>query len=140
MQDLALPKNLLITNAVLPQRVSGSSDVNGTVIDLFTSRGATEGVLKVTVGAATGTPTTAQVTVRVQHSDASGSGFVDVTDTDIVSTVGLVKLENTSGQIELAIDGLKRYIRAVVLPAFSGGSSPTLSVSAELALGHLRFV
>lgn len=140
MQDIALTKNTLITNAVPPQRVSGSSDVNGTVIDLFTSRGATEGVLKVTVGDATGTPSTAQVTVRIQHSDLSGSGLANVTDTDIISTTGLVLTANTAGEIDLAIDGLKRYIRAVVLPAFTGGTSPTLSVSAELVLGHLRFV
>ncbi len=119
---------------VLPV-ASGAATNTGAAVDRMPSGGA-EGydsaVLVVHIGAATGTPTSFTVDAVIHESDASGSGFA-------VCSPTIAMTQQTTGsqlqQVDFDCSKLKRYLKAVVTVAISGGSSPTVPVSATLVLG-----
>lgn len=90
--------------------------------------------LKVEIGAATGAPTSFTVDGKVQESD-DNSTFSDVTGGAIAQqTAGsrLVRLRVPNPHAR------KRYLRAVVVTAFVGGTSPTIPVATQLELGKAQ--
>ena len=126
--------------SVWPQAISGSSDVNGA--NTFDRVGTTtnehylSGVLVLNVGATTGTPTTFSVACRLQDS-ADNSSFADIATAVAVTAVTTA---NTTATVAFNAKGLRRYLRAVVTPTFSGGTSPTVLVSASLVMGGAAVV
>lgn len=101
--------------------------VNGTGFDRL---GFNSCVLDVECGAATGSPSSFTLDVKLQHSDASGSGYADLTGAAVAQITAAGRKRKS---VNLA--GAKRYIRAVTVVTLTGGSTPTLPNAAIVILG-----
>lgn len=120
--------------ALLPQSISGSSDVNGVSIDKRAlSYGNREAIVDIFAGAVGGTPDSFTVTVRVQDS-ANGSSWANVTDTDIADAAVVISAANGRAQIGIRLESTRQYVRIVALPAFVNGTSPSVLLAASLLL------
>lgn len=110
-------------------RASAAATINGDAIDRL---GFASAVLHHQCGDATGGPSAQTVNTKLQHSDASGSGFADVSP-----AVSLTELSSNDGAAEKDVDlsGMKRYIRLVTTVAFTAGTSPAIPVAASVTLG-----
>jgi hypothetical protein len=121
--------------SVAPQSVSGASAVNGTGIN---TTSYTDAVVRAYGAAASGAPSGASLVVTVQESsdNSTWSNALDNTGTVIgfTLTVTSVAAENIA-----RIEGLglnrKTYLRAVITPTFTGGTSPASIAYAELIMG-----
>jgi len=105
--------------------------------DAFTYDGAKSLTLTVATGAATGSPTEQTSTVSLQSS-ADGAEWSDVAD----STVALTGDEK-AGEVDVNLTALPAghgKLRAKVVTAFTGGSSPKQSVAAIVTLGGFGFL
>lgn len=108
---------------------------NGVVIDRLNFL---SGVIGLAVGAATGTPTSYTVNVKLQTGDqANGSDMADFIPCQQATVIQSADLtaNNTFNWTDADIIGAKRYIRAVVTVAFVGGTTPTIPVNTFIALG-----
>ena len=83
------------------------------------------GQLVVGTRAATGTPSTISVTGKIQDSADGSTGWNDVPGASITP----VAVENGTAKANFIARGCQAYVRAVVTPAFTGGSSPADSGS-----------
>lgn len=118
--------------ALNPQTVSGSSAVNGNIIDRL---GSTGGLLTLQYGATANTPTGTQLAVIVQHGDAAN--LSDAATYVTVASLGTTSTNFTAGDAanyDINFEGAKRYVRVVVTPTFTGGSSPNILLAASLGL------
>ncbi len=121
--------------SVVPQSVSGSSAVDGSGVD---TQGYASAALYAYGVAASGSPTAATLAVTLQESD-DNSTFTDAKDN--TGTVIGFTLTVTSAAAEnvARIEGLglnrKRYLRAVVTPTFTSGTSPASVAVAQILLG-----
>lgn len=122
--------------SLTPQSVSGSTAVDGNSVD---TEGYDNAAIHVYADAASGSPTAATLAVTLQESadDSTWTTATDNTGTDIgfTLTVTSAAAENVA-----RIEGLnlnrKRYLRAVVTPSFTGGTSPASIVVGEIVLGN----
>jgi hypothetical protein len=121
MRDIV--HNIKAVNAVAPAVRSAS--VDGDAVDLL---GFDSVALVVTVGAVTGS---GNMSVKLQESDASGSGFADV-DPDHLQGAGLANPLTLNGTTKIGYRGFKRYLRAVL--TLNSGTSVT--VGALFILGN----
>jgi len=98
------------------------------------TKGFNSGAVVVTNGAATGSPSSYTVDAKVQHCDTSGGSYTDVTGAAITQIIADSKIAT----IRLSGFGtsLKRYIKIVVTPSLTGGTSPKALVGANLQLGR----
>lgn len=95
-------------------------------------------VFAVSVGAITGTPTAAKLSVKVEHCDTAAGEFEPVPDTkmdpDATTLNGILKeVAVSSGQelkMNLDLLGCKRYIKITPTISFTGGSSPAAANAA----------
>jgi hypothetical protein len=133
-------------SAVAIQSLTGSSAVNGDGYD--TSVGIESLMVHVRTEIASGTPTTATAAWALQESNDNGvsdawANAVDNTGTAIGGTLNAhttaqdayarvegIMLRNTA-QSAAPLGGRKRYLRIVLTPTFSGGSSPAILAYAE---------
>lgn len=115
--------------AGIAPKAQPAGDVNGNVIDRL---GFFDAVVHLAVGAATGTPTAQGAALKLQTGDAADGS--DMADVDGVPIAALTA-DNTQSQLNVDLNPLKRYIRAVVTTSFTGGTSPTLPVAVTVALG-----
>lgn len=124
-------ENVLSLTGVAPtSAVAGA--ITGSAID---TAGYGDGMVVVQVGATTGTPTSFTVDAKVQESADGSSGWADISGDSLVQ----VTSANKTGEIKIALgtrSASKRYVRVVVTPAFSGGTSPTVGVGAVVILGN----
>ncbi len=85
-------------------------------------------------GAATGTPSSYTVDAKVQECATSGGSYVDVTGATITQMTADNKIQT------IAVDGLgtsrKRYLKLVITPAMTGGTSPKALVAGIANLGR----
>ncbi len=91
-----------------------ASTANGSSIDLQ----GYQGVLKLILNFAAGGGTNPTMTIKVQDSTASGSGFTDVSGLAFAQVVDSASLQAIGADTR----SLRRYIRVV---ATIGGTSPT---------------
>lgn len=98
------------------------------------TKGFNSGAVVIVNGVATGTPTSYTVDAKVQHCDTSGGSYTDVTGAAITQ----ITADSKIATIRLMGFGtsLKRFIKVVVTPALSGGSSPKALISAAVQLGR----
>jgi hypothetical protein len=123
----------------------GDATLTGVAIDRKNYENA---LFVLSQGLSTGTPTDIDITWKVQHSDASTSGFADVSGTlvDETGTTGFctgtavanATPESTSTATVLSVDlkPLKRYVKVVATLTHTGGSTPTTPVGATYALAQ----
>jgi hypothetical protein len=126
----SLFENVKVVMAVAP--IAASAAQISAAID---TKGYHSGMVVVNNGAATGTPDSYIYDAKVQECATSGGSYTDITDAAIVQGTANGK----SAQINLASlnDGTRlRYIKVVVTPAMTGGTSPKALISATVLLGR----
>lgn len=113
---------------IKPQSLSGATPAEGDALDRQNFGSC---VLLAQVGDATGSPTSYAVTVKLQESDTTtGGDFTDVAGKSFV-----LDADGESADLDVDLRTLKRYIRLVATPAFTGGTSPTVSVQGSIITG-----
>lgn len=119
--------------AVVPTAASEGT-VNGAAIDRQNYESC---VLLTNTGVTTGTPTSFTVNAKVQHSADGSNNWADYTDPTTVAVAAVTQITeaSTQGKIGVNLLNAKRYIRVVHVLDFTGGSSPTLAISAHVILG-----
>ena len=130
-----LGKSTKCLQALKPQTVSGQSvDIAGFAIDRKDFDGA---IFTTHIGDVSGTPTNYSNTFRVQDS-ADGVTFNDVSGLTFSVLSGAVPVPNyaMSGEINVDLRPLNRYVRIVLKNSFLAGSSPNLFVSSAVILGE----
>ncbi len=106
--------------------------VNGNAIDCL---GYNSVMLSFEEGAITGTPATAAVDCKVQDSADGSTGWNDVSGASITQQTSTTGNKSAQIRVEGVNLNTKRYLRAVVTVAFTGGSSPAAPISAVALLG-----
>ncbi len=100
--------------------------------------------MAVQLGDTTGTPTTFGASFKVQQSSgetaaAIASNWSDVSGMSITfSGETTANQGRLSGEINLDLKPLGRYVRCVATPNFNGGSSPKVNLGAVIVLGEAR--
>jgi hypothetical protein len=123
-------------SSIIPQSVSGSSAVDGASVD---TEGYDNAKLHVYSAEASGSPSAASLAVTLQESadNSTWTTALDNTGTPIGFT--LTGLQAAAGVNAARIEGLnlnrKRYLRIVVTPTFTGGSSPAVLAYGEIVFG-----
>lgn len=116
----------------IPPTAPAAGTVNGAAIDRL---GFTNALVEVEAGAATGTPTTQTLDVKVQHSDTSGGTYTDwVPGAAGSGAVAQLTAVSTRKRKSIDLKGAKQFIRLVAVTAFTGGTAPTLFQSAKVIL------
>lgn len=128
--------NIKLAQSLAPQSVTGSSAVNGTSVD---TKGFNSAVLSAYAGQTSSNPTVANMAYKLQESsdNSTWTDALDNTGTVIGGTAGVV----SAAQAILArIEGLglnrKRYLRIVVTPSFTGGTTPAVILDGQIVLGR----
>lgn len=111
--------------------IAASSVQTSAAIDTL---GYNSAVVVVTNGAATGTPSSYTVDAKVQHATTSGGSYSDVTGASIT------QITTDGAQKTIRIEGLgqnvNRYIKVLITPALTGGTSPKALISGTVHLGR----
>lgn len=119
---------------VLPQS-AGAGSVNGTAIDRSAHNMPLSCLLHQAAGAVSGAPSTTSVQTKLQDS-ADGTTFADYLPDGVnVAETAALSAQNTQNSAAVSLTSARRYIRAVTIVAFTGGTSPAVLVSAGLVLG-----
>lgn len=126
----------------LIQNVKVQPYTSAAVIDRF---GFQSGILAVKVGTPTGSPTGLAVKLTLTECDTADGTFVAVADEAAVidkplDSTGSVSVETDAaggGLVNFDIDlvGCKPFIKATVEMVCTGGTNPSCSATAALALG-----
>lgn len=112
--------------------LSGTAAVNGDWVDCATLEGPVHGGFA--VATASGSPDSYAVACKLQEADTSGgSGSQDL---ETQSTLSLTA-NKTRGMVRGT--RTKRYVRAVMTPAFTGGSAPAVDAAADVLGQKQRF-
>ena len=142
MKDCA--SELKTLNAIKSQVASGESvAINGYQID---RSGFESAIVAVQIGDTTGTPTTFGAVFKVQESSgetaaAINTNWADVSGMSITFSGETVANQGRlSGEINLDLKPLGKYIRCVATPNFNGGSGPKVNLGAVVVLGEARIV
>jgi Flp pilus assembly protein TadG len=114
--------------SVYPQ--AASAEVDGSAVD---TQGYNTAMAIITNGAATGSPTSYTVDAKVQTCDTTNGTWADVTGAAITQ----ITADNKSAQIRVDnVTSLKKYLRVMVTPAMTGGTTPKALISARILLGR----
>lgn len=120
-----------VVKGINPTNDTGTA-INGTGVDRMVA-GSGEGYLSCVLQAAVGTVSGGTLTTfdaKLQHSSDDGASdpYADITDAAITQ----ITAADTEGYVDVDLMGAKRYVRAVVTTAVSGGTVP---VSAAIVFG-----
>ena len=137
MGDIVTQRNigamLAIITSVEPQS-SAAATVNGASID----RGAHSMpgccVLHTAVGAVGGAPTTTSVISTLQHAPDNSTWTAYKPDGVNNAAAAAVTAQNTESSLSVDLTLAYRYIRVSTVVAFTGGTSPTVLVNADVVL------
>jgi hypothetical protein len=123
--------------SVPAQSFSGSTAVNGSSVD---TSGADNGALYANGAQTSGSPSAATLVVTLQESANGTSGWANALDNTGTVIGFTLNCESAAAENVARIEGLnlnrKRYLRAVITPAFTGGSSPAILGFAQIILGN----
>lgn len=124
--------------SLAPQSFTGSSAVNGTSVDTI---GGDSAAIRAYGAIASGSPTAASLVVKLQES-ADNSTFTDALDNTGTVIGFTLNCKTVAGDNLARIEGLglnrKRYLRAVITPAFTAGTSPAILGFAEIVIGNTQ--
>jgi hypothetical protein len=125
---------LALATSVLPQAAAAS--VNGAGVDRMAHGMPLSCVLHQVAGAESGAPTAVSVQTKLQHS-ADNSTWADYDPPGSATVAQTAALAAASSENAVAIDlsSANRYVRAVTTIAFTGGTSPTILVAADIVFG-----
>lgn len=114
--------------SIKPQNQDGDGAVNGNGVDRVGFEGC---VAAFNAGAHTGSPTAVAITCKLQECDT-----IDGTYTDITGASVTIDDQNQHKELNVDLQGCERYIRAQMAVAFTGGTSPTIDIAADIVLGN----
>lgn len=108
----------------------GASAATSAAIDTL---GYNSALVEVVTGAATGTPDSYTIPCKVQECATSGGSYTDVTG-------ATATLAADGKHAQIRVEGLgtsrQRYLKVVMTPAITGGSSPKVLIAASVLLGN----
>lgn len=138
MSDIVLQRNIGALIAPVPSvrpQAASAGAINGVSIDRQAHSTALSCLLHQIGGAVTGAPTTSSSITKLQDS-ADNSTFADYVDpnTGVVATTAALSAANTDNTVAISLTSARRYIRAVTTVAFTGGTTPTAFVAADVIL------
>ncbi|MDE3017034.1 MAG: hypothetical protein KGI29_08985 [Pseudomonadota bacterium] len=122
--------------SVFPQNAAAGT-IDGTSIDRTLHNLAGSCVLHQVVGADSGAPSALSVQTTLQHSpdESTWSNYEIGTTVQQTAALTAVNSENTAA---IDLTGAYRFIRAVQVVSFTGGTSPEALVAADIILGGER--
>lgn len=125
--------NIATRGSVFPQ--SATAAVNGSWVDRNTPGGqiALSCQVHAMRGVTSGSPTTATLALKLQQSATGPSDGTDATDFSTAPTT--LSADGTDLLLNVSLSGAQRYVRAVATPAFTGGTSPSMMIAADIVLG-----
>lgn len=114
-----------------PTAHSGTTAVNSAIID---RQGFDSAVILVSAAQTTSNPTVATITPKIVHGNASN--LSDVGDVTLNTAITAIECDAAAAFVAYQVDlrGMKRYIRVVTTPAFTGGTSPEIAASVGFVL------
>lgn len=122
--------------SLAPQSFSGSTAVDGSSIN---TSGYTDAVIHAYGAATSGSPSAATLVVTLQESTTGTSGWTNALDNTGTVIGFTLNCESAAAENVARIEGLNlnrhQYLRAVITPSFTGGSSPAILGFAEIILG-----
>ena len=124
--------------SLAPQSFTGSTAVDGASVN---TTGYDNAAIHAYGAEASGSPSAAALAVKLQESsdNSTWSDAEDNTGTVIGFTLNC---ESGAAENVARIEGLglnrKQYLRAVITPAFTGGSSPAILGFAEIVMGNAQ--
>ena len=112
----------------LPPLNNAAGTRNGAAIDRL---GYFSCTLFAQAGAEEGSPSARTLDVKLQESDDGSTGWTDISGAAITQITAV----NTQARKDVNLRGVKRYIRAVEVVAFTAGTSPKLNSVCQVILG-----
>jgi hypothetical protein len=91
-------------------------------------------VLHLACGPASGGPSAQTVDAKLQESEDGSTNWTDITG----AAVTQLTADNTESQVDVNLLLVKKHIRAVVVNAFTGGSSPAIPTACTIVFGGAR--
>ena len=120
------------TKGGVPAILSGTDA--GTDQTGFDRTGYGSGVLAVNVGAATGTPDSFTVDMKIRHCDTVNGSYADFTpNTGSAAITQMTAAGFASVNVNLL--GAKQFVCVKTAVAFVGGASPKVPIAASFVLG-----
>ncbi len=132
MRDIA--HEVATKTAIFPQVASGEATaIDGITIDRNGFYGA---IFAVGLGNTSGAPTRFGITFKVQQKSGE-TDWVDVSGKSITFSGETVANQGRlSGEINVDLKSLARYIRCVATPTFTAGTTPKVEIAATVVLGE----
>lgn len=119
------------------QSFTGSSAVDGSKVD---TQGADNAAIYANGAEASGSPSAATLVVTLQESADGSTNWSNALDNTSTVVGFTLNCESAAAENIARIEGLnlnrKRYLRAVITPAFTGGSAPAILGFAQILLGN----
>lgn len=123
--------------SLAPQSFSGSSAVNGSKVD---TQGGDNAAIYAYGAQTSSNPSVANLAVTLQESADGSTGWANALDNTGVVIGFTLNCQAAAAENLARIEGLglnrKRYLRAVITPAFTGGTSPAILGFAQIIIGN----
>jgi hypothetical protein len=123
--------------SLVPQSFTGSTAVDGSSVN---TSGYDNAAIHVYGAEASGSPSAATLVITLQESSTGTGNWANALDNTGTVIGFTLNCESAAAENVARIEGLnlnrKQYLRAVVTPAFTGGSSPAILGFAEIVLGN----
>lgn len=121
-------------SAVAIQSLTGSSAVNGDSIDTAVTFDADSIMVRIRTEIASGAPTTSTVAWALQES-SDNSTFTAALDNSGTAIGSTINVKTVAADVYARVEGVmvnrKRYLRIVLTPTYTGGTSPATLAFAE---------
>lgn len=121
-----------VITAIAPQVRSGDGAVDGAAI--VRDKNYEELIVPISLGAATGSPTSFTAIFQAQHRDDSGDSWSNYGSSVTLDASG------EFGSLHLDAKGMKDEFRVTATFDFTGGETPTCPVSAFAIYGESKYV
>jgi hypothetical protein len=123
--------------SVFPESASAGT-INGTSIDRALHNMPLSCVLHQVVGAESGAPTATSVQTKLQDSPDNSTWSDYKAGTTTVQETAVLTAASSENSAAIDLGGANRFIRAVTIVSFTGGTSPAILVAADIVLGGER--
>lgn len=118
--------------------LSAAGTRNGSAIDRATPGGVRYGslTLHTMTGAIAGAPSAQTVDAKLQHSVDGSTNWADYVPPGASTAAAITQLTaaSASGEVDVNLEGARRYVRVVETVAFTAGTSPTIGVASSVVL------
>lgn len=138
MPDILTQRNIgslvVAVSSVAPVASAASAGIDGTSIDRVAHSVAGCCVIHTSLGAETGSPTGVSVQSTLQHSPDNSTWTNFLYDGTNTAQGAAITAANSDQNYAVDLTLANRYLRVVTAVSFTGGTSPTVGVSASLVL------